>query len=263
MSSISIIVGIVVLLGALVCYAFITQTVQRKQEQRKRLLAALKARSRTFKFMLSGFPPGFLSRELTTLVRRSLAEVSEQLVKLEPDEPKHLQDLQLMSAELSDTKKQPVSHQPPQLETHQQIKEVKACLEELHKYIVKLEEKNTLSKNQAIAYRAQIKQLVLQISIDGYELHGKKAIHSDKLKLAVHYYELAFNLLVREGKTGPFEKRIASLKRTLVELRAKLQDQDPNAKLSNDEINEQAEVQAAWDKMQTGDDLWKKKNVYD
>ena len=263
MSSIVIIVGIVVLLGALVCYAFFSQAVQQKQEQRKRLLAMLKGRMRTFKFMLNGFPKGFLSKDLTLLVNRSLAEVAEQLAKLEPNEPTHMQDFQLASSQLTDMRKQPGPHVPPKLETHQQIKEVRACLEELNKFIVRLEEKNAFAANQANAYRSQIRSLVTQVSVDGYEIHGKKAVTVNKIKLAEHYYNLALNLLIREANSSTYQERIQGLKKVLEEIRAQLAEADPSANLSQDELSHQEGVQAEWDKMNSGEDLWKKKNVYD
>ena len=245
------------------CYAFITQTIQRKNEQKKRLLAGLKGRSRTFKFMLSGFPNGFLSKELTVLVQRSLAEVSEQLAKLDPDDPKHLQDFQIATAALAEKHKESGTHTPPQLETHQQIKEVKACMEELNKFIVRLQDKNTISSTQAKNYKLQIAQLMLQITVDGYELHGEKAISVGKTKLSIHYFEIALNLLIKDGRTGHFQKRVDSLRSKLKEQRARLAEEDPNAILSEDERNEQNEVKEAWDKISDGEDLWKKKNVYD
>lgn len=263
MSSITVIVGIVLFMAALIIYAAITQTVQRRNEQRKRLLSALLGRSRTFKFMLRGFPQGFLSKELTSLVHRSLADVSEQLTKLQPDEPTHVQDLQLATLSLSKSGSQSGPHIPPKLESHQQIKEVKACLEELNKFIVRLQEKNAITANQAASYRAEITQLVVQLSVDGYELHAEKAASMDKIKLAHHYCETALNLLSREGKAGHLQKRGQKLQERLKELADTLAKEDPSKGASEDELNEQQEISAEWDKMQTGDDLWKKKNVYD
>ena len=247
----------------LVCYAFVSQGIQQRKEQKRRLLSLLKSRSRTFKYMLNGFPPSFLSRDLTVLVQRSLAEVSEQLAKLEPGEPTHMQEFQLASNALSSsTKQQGKPQAPPKLESHQKIKEVKACLEELHKFIARLEEQSTVSPTQGAAYRAQIKQLVTSITIDGYELHATKAVQQDKLKLAIHYYELALKILARDGKSlEGAQTRLDTIRAKHAEVRNAAKDVHPE--LSQSEINEQADIEAEWDKMSSGEDLWKKKNVYD
>ena len=262
MSSVNIIVGITVLMGMLIFYAFASQSIQRRNEQKKRLLAALKSRSRTFKFMLSGFPKGFLSRDLTQLVQHSLAEVSEQLDKLEPETPAHKQDFQIASAALAENRKQKGPHTPVKLESPQQIKEVKACLEELNKFVVNLEEKKTISHTQGSSYRSQIAQYVVQITIDGYEIQAAKAAAANKIKLAIHYLELAITTMQKNGKSGIYQQRIEHAKSQLSELKEKLKDIDPSAQAAEDQDSKTG-AQNEWDKMSSGDDLWKKKNVYD
>ena len=261
MSSVNIIVAIALLMGLLVCYAFFTQSIQRRNEHKKRLLAALKSRSRTFKYMLSGFPKGFLSKDLTLLVQQSLAEVSEQLGKLEPENPAHRQDFQLASAALAESRKQKGPHQPVKLESTQQIKEVKACLEELNKFVVNLVEKNTVSQTLASSYRSQIAQYLMQITVDSHDIQASKAAAANKVKLAIHHYEIALNTLKKNGK-GLYQQRMELISKELDSLREILENADPHANSSRD--NEAAESNAQeWDKMTSGDDLWKKKNVYD
>lgn len=263
MSSVEIIVTIIILLAALVCYAFVAQTLKQKQEQRARLLAALTARARNFKFMLNGFPPGFLPRDLTLLVQRGLVEVCENLSRIEPREPTHLQDLQAISALMAETQRHAKPNQQVSLENPQQIKEVKMCLEELYRFIHSLESKGTLSRNQAENYRHQIQQLVLQITVDHYVIQGSSAETSAKTKLAVHYYDLATRLLIREGKPGQYDDRIADLKGRLKALNEGLQGKEEADPLSEQELAEQEEIANAWNKFGNENDIWKKKHAYD
>lgn len=263
MSSINIIVTIILLLAALVCYAFIAQTLKQKRELRNRLLAALKVRSRTFKFMLNGFPAGFLPRELTMLVQRSLIEVCENLTRLEPKEPAHLQDLQAISSMLADTQRHAKPPAEVTLNNPQQIKEVKICLEELNRFIHNLESKNSLSHNQAESYRNQIRQLVVQLTVDNYTMQGRAADQASKLKLALHFYDLAVKLLIREGKPGKYNERIATLKERIHELSDTLPDTTREESLSDEEKAEQEAIANEWDKFGSEDKIWKKKHVYD
>ncbi len=261
MSSVNIIISIIVLLGILVCYAFIMQSLKQKREQRNRILAALKSRCRNFKFMLNGFPQGFLPRDLLLLVQRSLIDVCEQLAKLEPREPSHVQDLQMVSTQMAETQRHAKPVAQISLDNPQQLKEVKICLEELHRFIHQLETRTILSHNQAEGYRAMIKQLVLQITVDGYVMQGKIARQSSKTKLAFHYFDLALKLLLREGKAGQFTERIENLKTIQQELLKQLELE--HAPVSDKEQAEAEEIASEWDKFDSDEEVWKKKHAYD
>ncbi len=263
MSTVSVIVVIVGLLGALVCYAFAIQTIQQKRERRQRLLTALKTRARTFKFLLNGFPPGFLTKELTNLVQRSLADVCEQLSSLEPNEPSHLQDLQLISSQMVEAKRNVKPTAATVLENHQQIKDVKVGLEELYKFIERLQAKRSLPKTTTDLYRAQVKHLVLLVTVDSYCLHGRQAKQANKTKLAIHYYDLAYRLLLRENKPTTYQQKIQKTRAILDELQEQLAQEEPHKPLTDQELADREEVEGEWDKFSEKDDVWKKKNIYD
>ena len=263
MSSIQVISTIIVLLAGLVCYAFISQTLRIKKEQRERLMAMLKRRNNTFKFMLNGFPKGFLPKELTLLVQRSLIETCEQLTKLDSSNPTYQQDLQIVSGQMTETQRQSGPQPQKRLDNQQQVKEVKMCLEELYRFIHNQQQKNLLPKNQAYAFSAQIKQLVLQITVDSYVLRGVASQQSEKYKLAYHYYDLAIKLLVREGKAGANDERIAELKALLPPLAIKMAEEEGTTNLSEQEMAEQTEMDNEWDKFGEKEDFWKKKHAYD
>jgi len=265
MSTVTVIAGIVVLLAALVSYAFISQTLQNKREQRKRLLAALKSQARSFRFVLESCPDGFLPKELKIILLKSLTDISEQLLALEPSENVHSQNIQAYSAKLTETQKSAPSKQMVQLETPQQIKEVKVSLEELHKFIFNLESQRKITKNQAEAHRAQVKMLVLRLTVDGYVLNGKAAKQNGKTKLALHYFDLALKLLIREGKAGMFDNKIAQLKEVCAELKEALAEEEAQQLPTGDDSEVAADLEEEWDQFSSSssDDLWKKKNVYD
>ncbi len=227
------------------------------------MLAALKARSRNFKFMLNGFPQGFLQRDLTLLVQRSLIDVCEQLTRLEPKEPGHVQDLQLVSTQMAETQRHAKPTAQVSLENPQQLKEVKLCLEELHRFIHQIESKSILSSNQADGYRNMIKQLVLQITVDGYVMQGRLAQQSSKTKLAFHYFDLALKLLQRESKVGQSPERLAKLKTTHQELQKQLQAEQEEVPVNEQEQAEAEEIASEWDKFGSDENVWKKKNIYD
>lgn len=263
MSSVTVIVGIVVLLAALVCYAFVSQSMQQKAEQRKRLLAALKSQHRSFSFILSGCPDGFLTKELKTIVLRSLIEVSEQLTRIDPKEPQHAQNLKQFTQTLAEVQREAPTSAQVSIENPQQIKEIKMSLEELHRFVFKLEEQQRVTRNQADGYRSQIKQLVLRVTVDGYMLHGHAARQSQKAKLALHYYDLALKLLIREGKAGSFDQKIQQLRELIKNMTEKLTEEEAAAPIAMEDGEES--LGDEWSKFseEASDDIWKKKQFYD
>ncbi|WP_096087607.1 hypothetical protein [Agaribacterium haliotis] len=266
MSTVTVISGIVVLLAALVCYAFVSQTIAQKREQRKRMLSKLKNQARGFKFMLNGCPDGFLPKELLMLIQRSLIDVTEQLSKLEPGEAVHAQELQTASSQLANAQREQgrADTQQVTLSTAQQIKDVKMSLEELHRFVFNLEGRAQLNRNQADAYRSQIKQLVLQATVDGYVLQGQTAQSSQKTKLAMHYFDLARQLMQREGHIGNYQARITQVTKILDELEQTLQEEIAAGQhVAN--IEEENELEDEWSKFEndSADSQWKKKQIYD
>ena len=262
MSSVTITIVIIVLLAGLVCFAFVSQTIEKNRKQKQRLLAALKMRARSFKYVLSGFPPDFLTPDLTILVHRCLIDVCEQLSRLEPGERQYIDELQLYSQQMEQVQKKTKIQRPKPLENPQQVKEVKSHLEDVNKFVFQLVKRGTLNPAQAQAYSKQIRQLTLQMTIDNYVLNAKQAQGSDKKRLAVHYYGLAHKLLLRANTEGGFSKQIAQLNQVLEGLNEALREEEPNYQETDAQLEEKAMAEKAWDTLEEGN-TWKKKSVYD
>ncbi len=262
MSSITITILIIALLACLICYAFVTQTIEKKRKQKQRLLAALKLRSRNFKYILSGFPPDFLTRDLTVLVHRCLIDVCEQLSKLEPDDALYVDELQFYGHQMEEIQKKPQNKRPKPLENPQQVKEVRAHLEDVNKFVFQLEKRGSINNEQANIYSKQIRQLTLQMTVDNYILNAKQAQGSDKKRLALHFYGLANKLLTRENNSGAFTKQIAQLTAVIQNLESALQEEEPNYTETDAVAVEKAKAADEWDSLDKEQD-WKKKSVYD
>ena len=259
MSSIMIVSGIIAILIILVSYAFIFQTVENKRKQKQRVLSALKTRSTNFKYMLSGFPPDFLTKDLTILVNRCLIDLCEQMAKLDPGEPSYIDELQVYTAQLAEAQRSQINAKRIQMESPQQIKDVRDHLQELHKFIEKLLQRHTITGAQAKTYSKQIQKLILQISVDAYLLYAKQAQQGNKLRLATHYYTLAKKLLVRENGKQLYSKQIAQLESLVTHLEARIVEEAQGKPKT-----EAAPVASReWDEYENEELGWKKKTVYD
>lgn len=265
MSTVSIIICIVVLLIALVCYAFAMQNIQNKKEQRKRLLIALQSQARGFKFILSGCPEGFLPKDLKLIVLKNVIDVFEQLSRLDPKDNSYLQELQTYTNQLAETQREQQTDAHTAMQSLEQIKSVKICLEELNRFVHNIESQSKISKSQADHYRGQIQQMLLQVTVDGYAMSGNLARQGDKHKLALHYYDLAKKLLLRDGKTGKFDNSIALYSEIIGDLQEKLAEEELAEGKQQIDPDQQAELDEEWDKFSADKEegVWKKKQIYD
>lgn len=264
MSSTSVITLIIVLLVALLAYAFVSQTMERKRKQRKRMLAALKLRTKDFKYMISGFPPDFLSKDLSALVHRCLIEVLEQLVGLEPSNKAYSEELALVSKQLEEAKRKPKKPARTKLTNPQQVKEVKSMLQSLHNFIGQQQQRGNLSMAQFKQYESQIKQLVVQLTVDSYILNAKQAQGSNKGRLAIHYYTLAKKLLAKESGNADYQTQIEQLSSTINELEVELAEQEPEYEADKEAEAGRENASSEWDEFNKDpEDPWKKKSVYD
>jgi hypothetical protein len=212
--------------------------------------------------MLSGLPAGFLPKELILLIYRSLMHVLEQLIKLEPINDNHKQDLALIAQQAAETQRQPTQKTTQVvLDNPQKAQEIKICLEELYKFIFQLEGKKGMTKPQADAYRNMIKELVLQLTVDNYMLHGRLAREKDKLRLAIHYFDLALRLMIRERTSGQFDEKIGQMQTLLSELNAQHRNQSGASSEMPPEAGAEG-VNEEWNKFQQ-EGTWKKKQIYD
>lgn len=263
MSTVTIITSIIVLLAILVCYAFIVQTIRQKKQHHNRMLQAMRYRWRNFRYMLNGFPEGFLPPELKLLVQRSLLDTLENLVRLEPRNPAHKEELQLLTQQMSETTRQ--TQEPSRrssVENPQQIRDIKSGLEELYKFVFQLEAKKSITPEHAEIYRNTIKHLVVQLSIDSYVLHGWAARTKGKNALALHYFELAMKLMEKERRPDQYEGRIQHLS-TLIEEVRELSDEQVTNLTAKDAAPDEGAISSEWEEFAKSEKSWKKKQLYD
>ena len=255
-----IVATIIVILIALACYAFITQTIEKKNLQKQRLLMTLKTKHRNFVHMLNGFPPQFLPNDLLGLVYRELIETCEQLRSIEPHEPKHADEITLLTNQLSALAKNS-SAQRARIDNPQQMKDVRQHLQELLHFVAQQEASKAINKVQSAAFQDQIKRLALQMSVDAYIYQAKQAQQTGKVRLAIHFFTLAKKLLTTENAAHSYDKQIAQIDGIIQKLEEKAKDSgeapsatEAAAPLANKE----------WDKFTAPQpDQWKKKNIYD
>lgn len=258
MSTVNIIAAIIILLAGLVCYALIYQTSKQKKQNKERLLIALLKRARNFKTILDALPKGFLPPELMLLLQKSLQEIYTQLTNIDPQNTTHRGNLEAITQQMAQAALNP--NQPTTCDPTQ-FKEIKACLEELYKFIFRLEDRRKIARTQGDAYRGMIQQLIFRLTIDSYLTHAMAAEANSKSRLALHYYQLALNIIKKEGPQSPSIDKLPEIEGKITLLTQALETESQMA--SNASPESAGELPDEWDSFEEGQSEWKKKQVYD
>jgi hypothetical protein len=263
--SVYIIAIILVLLVLLAGYLFLSHAIERRRARRQRLITALRARRNSFRDLATGFPPGFLSPDLTALLYRALIDCSEQLSRLEPSDPSHAEYFNLYTNLLAAQKDTP-DQTRTRLDNPQQMKEAQGLLQELHKFVMQQSALRLINQVQTDAYVDQINRLVLQISVDGHIFNARQSQQIGKIRLAIHYYTLARKTLFTEKAGRSFDKQIAQLDNIIAQLQEKV-DATPEGTEAPTETKPGTTADIAsskeWQQFDDENEKWKKKQIYD
>ncbi len=243
-------ISIAALLIILVAYALIAQHTTKKRKHQQRLTTALRKRLQVFSDYAEGFPEGFLTPELQTLIFKVLLNVSEQLHKLEP-RGGHLTNINLYSNALSQ-KPSPNNNQI-QFETPAEINQTRGLLQELGRHISSQAEQGRIAKPVAHALIGQIKALALKITLEGAIQEARKAESEGKTSLALHRYKLCLTLLQKNQQSTAHNNTAAEITGIIKRLTV---EAETAALTKDDEV-------CPWGEESSETDEWKKKQVYD
>ncbi len=186
---------VLLLVIAVAGYSFLNHSIEKRRVRHQRLVTALRARRSVFRDLATGFPGGFLSKDLMALLYRSLIDCCDQLSRLEPKDTTHQDQLAHYTTQLNELKDQAQTPRT-RLENPQQIREAHQLLQELLKYVIQQGQQNLINSVQAQAYIDQIKRLVMQIAVDGHIINAKQSQAVGKIRLAIHHYGLAKKIQV-------------------------------------------------------------------
>ncbi len=254
--------GFFLLLLLVAGYMFLSHSLEKRRVRRQRLITALKARRNSFKDLTTGFPTGFLPKDLSNFLYRSLMETCEQLALLEPQDPQYHEQATFYNSQIA-ANQQVDATQRIRLDNPQQIREARHLLQELHKFIDIQIKASQISQVQAGVYLDQINRLVLQMGVDSHVFNARQAQQAGKNRLAIHHYNLARKLLKTENSSQNFEKQISQLDAVILKLEEKAREVGELASPSSEEQGDQAGVNKEWEAFDKEGKDWKKKQIYD
>ncbi len=264
MTQIYITIAIIGIVALLVCYVFIRQTIGERNQEKQRLHRALKNRANELVQILSAFPDYYLPKEITVFVYRAVVDAYEQLTNLEPAEPSYSEAFKMHSAQMEAALRQPENRKQQHFQSAAQINELRQYINILNGFCLKSMQRGQITNKQCAHYKALLKELSINLTVDNYSFCAKQAKDNNKPKLGIHFYELAKNLLLKETPND-YKSIIKFINEEVPRLKemedARLSEEERliNAKAAEETPSSEESQWYEYDE----DSDWKKKNIYD
>lgn len=240
-------------LALMLVLAFSIHTIERNKREKRQMESMLRKKLSDLLYMLNHFPVNFLGTDLQVLICKSVLDVYEQLIDVDPKNREYSNNRRAITERLQNLQSQNKEQGYQPLDNLAQIKEIKGMLGLLGGFITRLYNQKVLTPEQASHYSNQLKKLLAQTTVDSYVVGARDAEGSGKLKLAIHYYTSAVQKLKKEGLDSLYHEHILRFDRRVEELQL-LVEKNPEAAESS--------LAIASEKLEE-DDPWKKKQAWD
>lgn len=241
-------------LFALVSIGFAVQTVEKNRQAKKRIEHLLKKRLKNISVLLEQFPDGILSSDLKILICRSLIEVYDEFLSINPANQGYqskrteliemIQELQL--------RKNKLTYDP--FTNQLQINQVKNVIGDYKQFVTKLKTQSKITQAQAKEHLSRIDHLKVQTNIDSLAIAANEAENANKPKLAAHYYQTIMEKIQSEELESVFHSHAVQIQQKLNALTSLIEEEESELK----RIEEEAKA-----KSKESEEFWKKKRVYD
>lgn len=261
MSPVYAIAGMLAIIALGICYIFIRQTLLKKKQEKARLIRALSKRASDLIQMVNGFPDNFLGRDLSVLLFRNIVDVFEQLSQLDSNETQYIENFKFYTKKMEEAQKiSKTQEAAATILSGSQINETRQYLNFLNRFLQKWAQRGNISQKQHSVYKDQIQKLNAQLKVDSYMMMAAQARETEKPKLAIHYYQLAKNLITEEGLSNVKQRQLMSIEETLPRLMAEMEQQ---AQSQPEKENTESPEDEGWAEYEEEEESWKKKRVYD
>lgn len=238
-------------LALMLTLAFSIHTIERNKREKRHMESLLRKKLSDLQYMLEHFPVNFLGTDLQVLICKSILDVYEQLIDVDPKNQEYSNNRRSITERLQKLQSQNKEQRYQPLDNLVQIKEIKDMLGLLNGFIGRLYNQKAINREQATHYSGQLKKLLAQTTIDSYAVGARDAEGNGKHKLAIHYYSSAVEKLKKEGLDSMYHEHILRFQQRIEELQKALGEDGGDTS------------PAAPGTKSDDDDPWKKKQVYD
>lgn len=238
----------------LISIGFISHGLERARLERARQSAEISARIKIGNGILATLPGQFLPAELGTLMLGIEVKLLEKLIRINSKAPDVQQRLEASRVQLEQN--QPPSNAPMPLDTEAKGKEARIQLENLHKQLQQAQADGLIDKATLKQWSEQIRQFLVAAALDTFNATAKQGMQQGKPRVAKLQYERAIAYLSKLNNPA-FNQHLEQYKALMLRAEAAVIAQNQSSAGAPSELN------AGIDEMDSADDLWKKKAVYD
>ncbi|MGY8812909.1 MAG: hypothetical protein ACKVK5_17970 [Pseudomonadales bacterium] len=241
-------------LVVLVSIGFISHGLERARLERARQSAEISARIKIGNGVMATLPGQFLPPELSILLLGIEVKLLEKLVRINKNTPDAQKRLDASRAQLEQN--QPPSNAPVALDTEVKGNDARIQLENLHKQLQHAQADGLIDKATLKQWSDQIRQYLVAATLDTFNATAAQGMQQGKPRIAKLQYERAIAYLTKLNDPA-FSEHLAQYKALLLRSEGAVVEQNQAS------TGAPSELDAGLEQLESADEQWKKKAVYD
>lgn len=237
----------------LVCIGFISHSLERNRLEKARQTAELTARIKVCRQATGALPGQFLPAELGTLMLQIEISLLERLQRIAKS-----QDVQqrVDQARTALAEGQVPSNPPVVLDSEARGKEARLQLENLFKQLQQAERDGLIDNATLKQWGTHVRRSLITANLETFNATAKQAMSQGKPRVAKLQYERAIAFITKLNNPS-LAKHLEQYKQLLKRAEAAVIAQNRSDEGQPSELN------AGLAEMESADELWQKKAVYD
>ncbi|WP_447592246.1 hypothetical protein [Aquipseudomonas campi] len=245
-----VIAGIVILIAI----GYINNMVENNKLEKARLKADLNDRVRRSHDVSENLPGQLMTPALKHLLSRLELQFSERLLPLDKQNAALRARIDELRELIAKNDEIPVRNTPQPIASEVKAKDVRFILENLHSQITRAGQEGLLSVADTKKWLQEIRHMLVQLHVEFFSTLGQQAMQQGQPGQARLAYERGVQYLRKQSDPARYKTQLQKLEQQLARANAVV--------LEKNTPDPDAHNQLA-DGLDSGEDDWKKKNIYD
>ena len=256
MSPLVITIMVVSGIFVLIAIAYINHMVENNKLEKARIKADVSDRLRRCTDLAEALPGQLMTPALKLLLSRLQLHFSERLLPLDRNNSGLKAGIDELRKLIAQGDSIPVNNPPQPIANEAKAKEVRFQLENLHGQLTRCAKEGILPINDAKHWLKEIRHMLTQVHIEFFGNLGQQALQQQQPGQARLAFERGVQYLRKQPEPAAYKAALKKFEEQLARANALVLE---NSQPSTDEPSELDEGLKALD----GDDMWKKKSIYD
>ncbi|MFG0723511.1 hypothetical protein ACF8PU_17825 [Pseudomonas sp. GLN_6] len=250
--TILIVAGIVILMGI----AYINHMVENNKLEKARIKADLNDRLRRCTDLAEALPGQLMTPALKLLLSRLQLHFSERMLPLDKGNNALKARIEELRKLIAQGEAVTVNNPPQPIINEAKAKDVRFQLENLHGQLSRCAKEGIINASEAKHWAKEVRHMLTQVHIEFFGNLGNQALQQNQPGQARLAFERGVQYLRKQPDPAPYQNALKKFEEQLARANALVLE---NSKPSSSQASE---LDAGLDSL-SGDDEWKKKNIYD